>query len=134
MKHKLKKGLVVGVICLLMLVTIPMVNGEWVRFPKSEGPYNVFVGGSPQSVEGTTYFSQKHPFWFLDYNETIGFSFLFPVIFINGEFLRVTPYCSLIRFYGFKGYCPGGFPFRTMLYGRMRIIGQCEELLVIDES
>ena len=134
MYNKLKKGFVVIIICFFLLVTIPTVNSEWIRFPKSEGPYNVIVGGSPQSVEGMTYFTQNNPFWNLEFNETIGFSFLLPMIFINGEFLSLTPYCSVIRFYGFKGYCPGGLPFRTIFYGRIRIIGQCEELLIIDDS
>ena len=45
MKHKLRKSLAVGIICLLMLVSIPMVSGEDIRYSREEGPYNIFIGG-----------------------------------------------------------------------------------------
>ena len=67
--HYLKKGLAVGVICLLVLVTIPMVSGEDILYPREEGPYNVFIRGKCRGMGGGTYtfFLHPLPFWFLVY-------------------------------------------------------------------
>jgi hypothetical protein len=45
----LKKGLAVGVICLLMLVTVPMVSGEDILDPREEENYTVFSSGKCNS-------------------------------------------------------------------------------------
>jgi len=46
MKYKFCKGLAVGIVCLLMLVTFPTIVGnEDIEYPKENGPYLVFIGG-----------------------------------------------------------------------------------------
>lgn len=62
----LKKGLIVGILCLLMLVYFPLVTGDFVVYPKEEGPYTVFIGGKPGGG------GASEPIFF---NATIGFQF-----------------------------------------------------------
>jgi hypothetical protein len=38
-----RKGLVVGIICLFMMVYIPSVNGEEIEYPEEDGPYTQFI-------------------------------------------------------------------------------------------
>ena len=56
MENKIRRSLVVGVICLLMLVSIPLVNALD-EYPREEGPYKVFMGGKC-SIGG------NKPLWF----------------------------------------------------------------------
>ncbi|UCF13149.1 MAG: hypothetical protein JSW06_02550 [Thermoplasmatales archaeon] len=49
MKHKLRKGLAVGIICLMMLVTIPIAHGTTDHFEDSV----VVISGKCNTVEHT---------------------------------------------------------------------------------
>ena len=147
MKHKLKKGLAVGVICLLMLVTVPMVSGEWIRYPKEEGPYTVLIMGNSSGMSGgiSTIF-RLIPFWFLFYPRHIGYDFdENSVFFVNGEKQDIL-YPADIDLGGFKGYGQTAYmmilkhnaaAFMGFLTGfmpnpRARVSGLCADILVID--
>jgi len=66
-KHKLRKVLAVGIICLLMLVSIPLVNALD-EYPREEGPYIVFMGGKcsqggnkPLALDFSALFTDEKP-------------------------------------------------------------------------
>ncbi|UCF12707.1 MAG: hypothetical protein JSW06_00215 [Thermoplasmatales archaeon] len=147
MIYKYRKGLVVGVVCFLMLVTVPMVSGEWIRYPKEEGPYTVLIMGNCSGMSGgqSTIF-RLIPVWFLFYPRHIGYDFdNDSVFFVNGEKQDIL-YPAQIDLSGFKGYGPTiymgilkyefaafiGFLTGFMPSPRARVVGLCAELLVID--
>ena len=148
MKHKFRKGLAIGIICLLMLVSIPMVCGEDVLYPKEEGPYNVFICGKSEGMGGGihTMFLHCLPLWFLFYPSGIQWHFQpDSVFFVNGEKQDIV-YPASIWLGGFKGY---GQSFHMLLLKdkvvilaysltgfmptpRARVIGRCTEIQVSD--
>ena len=144
----LKKGLAVGVICLLMLVTIPLVSGEDILYPKEEGPYNVFMSGRCTGMGGGTYTLLLHfwPLWFLIYPLDIKWRFQpDSVFFVNGEKQDIV-YPAHIWLGGFKGYGTSiymiilkhnAMAFMGLLTGfmptpRARVIGLCADIHVSD--
>ena len=146
--HYLKKGFAVGIICLLMLVSIPMVTGEDILYPKEEGPYNVFISGKCTGMGGRLYpmFLHPSPLWLLVYPLSIEWHFYEDyVFFVNGEKQDID-YRVQIDLTGFKGYGPsfymlllkekvGHLFFKltgSITTPRARIIGRCAEILVID--
>jgi hypothetical protein len=143
----LKKGMVVGVIFLLMLVSIPMVSGEHIFYPKEEGPYTVTAMG-PSNGGGGRLFTLFHllPLWFLLYPLDVDWHFdSGSVFFVNGEKQDIV-YPAHIGLYGFKGY--GQTVYMLILKGfaaaficsltgvlpttRARVIGLCTEIIVDD--
>ncbi len=143
----MEKCLVVGVICLLMLVTVPMVSGEWIRYPKEEGPYTVLIMGNSSGMSGgiSTIF-RLIPFWFLFYPRSIGYGFdNDSVFFVNGEKQDIL-YPADIDLVGFKGYGQTAYMMILkwevavliasltgfLVYPRARVSGRCAEILVID--
>ena len=143
----LKKGLAVGVICLLMLVTVPIVSGEWIRYPKEEGPYTVLIMGNSSGMSGgqSTIF-RLIPFWFLFWPRHIGYDFdNDSVFFVNGEKQDIL-YPAQIDLGGFKGYGQTAYmmilKYRVavliasltgfMPSPRARVSGLCADILVID--
>jgi hypothetical protein len=149
MKHKLRKGLAVGIICLLMLVSIPMVSGEDIRYPREEGPYTVVIMGNCSGMGGAiiTIF-RINPFWFLFYPRSIQYHFFEPSVFlVNGEEQDIL-YPASIDLRGFKGY--GQTIYMMMLkfnvakfiylltgfnlYPKARVSGLCAEILVSDSQ
>jgi len=138
MKHKFRKGLAVGVICLLMLVSIPMVTGERIDYTKEDGPYTVFIGGYGGLFNGSIdIFRHPLPFWYLIYPEHISYYFgRFTIFFVNGEKQEIT-YPAQINLSGFKGYAP---PLTCYIMNlvmfrfipRTRVFGRCDEIVVWD--
>ena len=45
MKSKLRKGIAISIIFLLMLMIIPTTTGNDIEYPREKGPYIVFIGG-----------------------------------------------------------------------------------------
>ena len=145
-KHYLKKGLVVGVICLLMLVALPTVIGDDdVEYPKENGPYIVFIGGKcyggviPWSIniewlllieEGYSRVIQVGPFHLYwqypygpDYDMEEGSIFI-----VNGQ-IQDIEYPVFIELMGFKGYAPAFFLWLLkMPIGRIRVLGICDAI------
>jgi hypothetical protein len=106
MKHKFNKGLVIGIVCLLILVSIPNISGEAIHYPKEEGPYNVFILGGCTGMGGGIYTLFLHiwPLWFLPYVLSISWHFQPGSVFIvNGEEQDIE-YPAQIDMSGFKGY------------------------------
>ena len=148
MKYKIRKGLTVGLICLLMLVSIPMVSGEDILYPREEGPYNVTISGKSEGMGGGLYTMLLHfwPLWFKFYPNGINWHFQpDSVFFVNGEKQDIV-YPAHIWLYGFKGY---GQSFHMLLLKdkvvilaysltgfmptpRARVIGRCTEIQVSD--
>lgn len=144
----LKKGMIIGVIFLLMLVSIPMVSGEDILYPKEEGPYNVLIFGGCPGMGGGFYTCLLHfwPLWFLIYPLQIMWHFNpDSVFFVNGETQDII-YPATIWLEGFKGYGTSihmtivkqyGLAFFYPLTGFMpiskaRVIGRCTEIVVSD--
>jgi hypothetical protein len=147
MKHKLRKVLAVVIICLLMLVTVPMVSGELIRYPREEGPYTVLIMGKCSGMGGgqSTIF-RLLPVWFLFYPRHIEWDFdEDSVFFVNGEKQDIL-YPAQIDLIGFKGYGPTiymgilkhnaaafmAFLTGFMPYPRARVIGLCAMIIVED--
>ncbi|UCF12883.1 MAG: hypothetical protein JSW06_01165 [Thermoplasmatales archaeon] len=147
MKHKLRKGLAVGVICLLMLVTVPMVSGERIHYPREEGPYTVLIMGNCSGMGGgISTIWRINPFWFLFYPRYIQYDFdNDSIFFVNGEEQDIL-YPACIDLAGFKGYGQTTYMmilkwrvatfmyFLTgfLVYPRARVGGLCAEIYVWD--
>ena len=147
MKYKVRKGMAVGVICLLMLVTVPMVSGERILYPKEEGPYTVFISGNSSGMGGGLFtLFRLVPVWFLIYPLDIEWHFQpDSVFFVNGEKQDIV-YPAQIDLIGFKGYGQTiymlilkcyvaafmGFLTGFMPTPKARVIGRCAEILVWD--
>jgi len=140
----LKKCLVVGVICLLMMVAIPLVNAEG-DYPKDEGPYTVFIGGEcngggiPDPITFPIIFLIRHGYlrgmqfgplsywvwpWGPEYHMEEGSIFI-----VNGK-VQDVEYPVQFHLRGFKGYAPavGLWLTKAIISGRIRMFGVCEEI------
>ena len=143
----LKKGIVVGVIFLLLLVSLPIVSSEQILYPKEEGPYKVIIIG-PSNGMGGRLVTLIHilPLWLFLYPLNVEWDFdNGSVFFINGEKQDIA-YPAQIGFYGFIGY--GQTSYMLMLKGytagyihyltgimptlRARVIGLAQEIIVDD--
>ncbi|UCD13964.1 MAG: hypothetical protein JSW60_00675 [Thermoplasmatales archaeon] len=127
----------VGVICLLMLVSFPMVSGERILYPREEGPYTIYVVGFSRGFGfngQVDFYSYKWPFWCLNYSQKIDYDFeIFSMLLVNGSLQKIK-YPANIRLHGFKGFAPTFWMLNLKLYmGRCRVIGKCDELLVYDD-
>jgi hypothetical protein len=153
-KKLIGKCLVIGIIILLMLVTIPLVSGELIRYPKEEGPYDVSIFGPCSGISGElyTYYIHFWPFWFLPNILNIGWHFEPGTVFtVNGEVQDIL-YPADIDLDGFQGYGQSVFMFNLkhilelglflifltlgitgfIPYQRARIIGRCDSLSAFD--
>ena len=145
MKNKFRKGLVVGIIFLLMLVAIPMVSGDIIEYPKEEGPYFVYMSGNCHggSIPDTVDFDYRglfrdgKPMWFqlgpLSLNRWPrgpGYELNKGSIFIvNGKIQDVEYPINNLILKGFKGYAPAIWQcFIKAPIGRIRVFGVCEEI------
>lgn len=133
-----KKGLAVGVICFLMLISIPMVTGTRIDYPKENGPYTVFIGGYGGLINGSIdIYRHPLPFWYLIYPEHITYNFkCFTIFFVNGERQELT-YPAEISLRGFKGYAQPLTCYILILtlfrfIHRTRVLGRCDEIIVWD--
>ncbi|MBE3137475.1 MAG: hypothetical protein IMZ43_08840 [Thermoplasmata archaeon] len=131
-----KKALIIGVICLLMLVSIPIVTAK--EYPKEEGPYNIILQGKCFGNGGYGKSIHLGPFWYLDENSSIEFSgFVGTTCIISGDNIYAE-FCELnlttnICLVGFKGYAPGfalWFMKALTPLAKIRIIGTCSEISV----
>jgi len=146
MKYKFKKGIAAGLICLLILVSIPVVYGEDILYPKEEGPYNVVISGKSEGMGGEINVMFLHclPLWFLFYPSGIQWHFQPESVFlVNGEKQDIV-YPASIWLGGFKGYGQSfhmlllkdkvailiGFLTGFMPTPKARIIGRCAEIQV----
>jgi len=145
----LKKGMVVSIICLLILVSLPMVSGKHIFYPKEEGPYTVTAIGPSNGMSGGLFtFFHVLPLWFVLYNGHIGWDFdNGSVFFVNGEKQDIV-YPAQIVFFGFVGY--GHTIYMSVLKGfatafigsligyipspRARVIGLSTEIIVDDSQ
>jgi len=133
----LKTGLAVGIFCLLMLLSIPSVIGDFVVYPKEEGPYTIFVGGktyggsvSDPIFLNTTMGFQFGPFCKYVYPYGPEYNMLNWTIFIvNGEIQKYA-FPAQIGLKGLKGFAPAinQLNFKILSGGRLRIFGVCDEI------
>jgi hypothetical protein len=127
----LKKSIVVGIFCVLILVSIPIVSGKQHLYPKEEGPYTIFISGTPGSIGHEENLPKVLPFIDLEYPEKIVISFfMLPMFIVNGK-LQPVDFPAQIRLYGFKGFCTP-FPLimlKHFLFGRIRIFGIADEMI-----
>ena len=153
-KELIRKGLVIGIIILLMLVSIPIVSGELIRYPKEEGPYDVRIIGPCSGIGGDilSYYIHFWPFWFLPNIFFIGWHFESGTVFtVNGEVQDIL-YPADIDLDGFQGYGQSVLMFNLkgiLEFGlglillalgltsfipnqRARIFGRCDSLSVFD--
>jgi hypothetical protein len=146
-KGYVKKGLAVSIICILMLVSFPMITGKEIIYLREEGPYNVFASGEINTMAGnlSTIF-RIMPFWFLSYPRHIEYWFEGDsVLFINGEKQDIV-YPARVDLIGFKGF---GQTFHMWMFKifasnliyfitdylmtpKARVFGQCDEIIVND--
>jgi hypothetical protein len=141
----LKKSLTLGVICLLMLITIPIFSGEIIEYPKEEGPYTVFIGGKcngggiPNPIHfdvahfitrGNIRYIQVGPLSYFVWPWGPEYHMEEESRFIVNYKLQHVEYPVSIFLYGFKGYAPAlGLWFtKTFINGRIRVFGVCEEI------
>ena len=144
-KYILRKGLAVSIICLLMLVTFPIVVSDDIEYPKENGPYAVFIGGkcyggiisAPINFEWLLFldegytrviqFGPFHLFWKYPY----GPDYIMEdgsIFVVNGK-IQDVEYPVEIELMGFKGYAPAVFQwFFKMAFGRIRVVGFCEAI------
>ena len=141
----LKKGLVVGTICLLMLVSIPLVNALD-EYPREDGPYNVFMGGKcsrggykPVSFDFVSFFKGEKPRWFQLgplglYRWPVGPHYQMEkgsIFIVNGKIQNIE-YPVGFMLNGFKGYAPAIYHTFIKTPGRIRVFGVCEEISLLD--
>ncbi len=136
MKKYLKKSLAVGIICILMLISLPIINGKRIEYPKEDGPYTVYICGFCRGFGSNAYIdfnSKVWSFWNLTYIQRIGYSFRFlSVFFVNGSLQKIK-YPASIDLKGFQGFAPTVWMIYLKLYmGRCRIVGKCDEIIVWD--
>ncbi len=141
----LKKGMVVGVICLLMLVTIPVVSGDVIEYPKEDRPHTVFISGEcnsggipdPVSFDILGLIRYGYPRWFqlgafgyYQWPWGPGYKMEEGSIFIvNGE-VQDVEYPVQIGLFGVKGFLPaiGQLFFKNVIGGKIRVFAECEEI------
>jgi hypothetical protein len=151
-KELFRKGLVIGIIILLMLVSIPMASGENIIYPEEEGPYDIRIVGPCTGMGGDpfTFYIHFWPFWFLPHILDIEWHFEQGTIFIvNGEVQDIL-YPADISLWGFQGYGQSVLMFNLkhifelglgliiltlgitsfIPYQRARIFGRCDSLSV----
>lgn len=136
-KNLLKKGLIIGVICLFIMISFPVVTSEFIDYPKEEGPYTVFIGGKTYGGSiakpfflNTTIGFQFGPFckynypWGPEYNMLNGSIFL-----VNGK-IQKYEFPAQIGLLGFKGFAPAmnQLSLKILMQGRIRTFGVCEEI------
>ena len=133
----LKKGLIIGIICLLMLMSFPMVTADLIIYPKADGPYTVFIGGKTGGG------GVSEPIFF---NSTIGFQlgpfckYKYPygpeynmlnwsIFIVNGE-IQKYKFPAQIGLKGLRGFAPAlnQLTFKIVTEGRLRIFGVCDEI------
>ena len=60
-------GIILCIIFLLVLMSIPCVNADTIKYPKEEGPYFVYIGGKNVGGVGASgsvdYRNHTFPFW-----------------------------------------------------------------------
>ena len=148
-KHYLKKGVIAGVIFLLILVSIPMISGKEIIYPREEGPYNIIIKGRSNGFSSRfiTFFSpfplrfQLYLGWiYYSFEEKSGF-------FVNGEKQDIE-FPADFEITSFKGLGPTLYNMILKdylfdmfwaitgldLYIPSLVIGKCAEIRVFDES
>jgi len=127
----LKKSIVVGIFCVFILISIPLVSGKQHLYPKEDGPYIISISGTPGSIVYEENLPKVLPFMDLEYPEKVSISFfMLPIFFVNGK-LQPVNFPAQIRLYGFKGFCPplSAIMLKHFLFGRIRIFGIADEMI-----
>lgn len=131
MKHKLRKGLAVGVICLFMLVVIPTTSGDYIEYPEENGPYLVFVRGRSNSGGGAIpAWMHFGPFMWLIPPFSVNYKFWDGTIFKINNMDQDIEYPADIYFKGLKGFAPRDplFLFKALIQGKITVFGICNEI------
>ncbi len=137
-KNNLKVRALLCVICLLILVYIPSVEGREIHYPKEDGPYTIFICGRTMEYgsSGTVDFdAQKWPFWNLDSDQTINYEFeRITYLIVNGSLQKIK-FPATIYMTGFKGFAPTEWmiSLSILLFFRQRVFGKCESIRVWDD-
>jgi hypothetical protein len=142
-KSYVKKSLVIGAICLLMLVSFPIVN-SLIEYPREKGPYNVFMGGKcscggnkPLWFDFPGLLKNGKPRWLqlgpLSLHRwPVGPQYKMEkssILIVNGKIQNIEyPVSMMLK--GFKGYAPSIYYcyMKTLISSRIRVFGVCEEI------
>ena len=133
----LKISMAVGLICLLMLVSFPIVNAEEIIYPKEDGPYSIYLHGKSDGGGGEfANLLRILPFWYLKYPKFIQYHILsLSWFFVNGTSQEIPDPEEIyfFSFYGFKGYGPSYLimPYVSWLVGGIHVFGNCDEIRVL---
>ena len=136
-KELIRKGLVIGIICLFLMVYIPSINGKEIDYPEEDGPYTVYISGSILNIghdESLDLLTHILPFWYLNSSQHLCYRMGMLSIFnVNGSLQKIK-YPALICLYGFKGFAPTWWiwDFKWIIF-RCRIIGKCDRIFVHDD-
>lgn len=144
----LKKCMVIGVICLLMLVAFPIIIADD-EYPQEGGPYLVSIGGKctrggnkPIWFDFSNFLQGESPRWcrigpFSLHKYPVGPHYLMEkqsIFIVNGEIQNIE-YPVSIFLKGFKGFSPAVYHVGIKTLGRIRIFGICEEIdLLYDQN
>ena len=129
-------------ILFLVMVSIPIVNADYIKYPKEDGPYSVIIRGRnvKPGMGGTGDFDyfKNHtgPFWDIPYPWTINYDFgKFTTFIVNGTLQNMKNRSShfKIELLGFKGFAPtSNMMILAIFTHRNFVIGICDEIKVID--
>jgi hypothetical protein len=133
----LKKGLIIGIIFLLMLMSFPSVTSDFIVYPRDEGPYTVFIGGKTDGggVSDSLFFNSTIGFQlgpFCKYNYPWGPEYNMwnrSIFIVNGK-VQNYEFPAQIGLKGLKGFAPAInlLNLKIVTGGRLRIFGICEEI------
>ena len=134
-KEVIRKGLVIGVICLFMMVYIPSIVGHYFKeYPKEDGPYKIFISGHIIGGSYKGHLPHIGPFWSLDTNQSIGYYFprWLTIFKLNGLLQNVYFYREMhIEMNGFKGFAPVGWMEGMGFFFRSFVYGECESFWIV---
>ena len=142
----IRKCMLVGVICILVLTTLPVVNADN-EYPQDGGPYLVFIGGKcsrggnkPIWFDFSNFFQGESPRWcrigpFSLHRWPVGPHYLMEnqsIFMVNGKMQNIEYPVSIVL-KGFKGFSPASYHVFVKTSGRIRIFGICEEISLLYE-
>ena len=133
----LKKGIAVGIICLLLLVSVPMATGNEIEYPKENGPYTIFIGGNyygslltPIAIDIFNEYINIGPFVIIRYPGRLAYNLHKDCVLIIDGQVQIIDSGFRVEAYGFMGYHPAFFQyiFKLIYFGRVRAFGICQEI------
>jgi len=135
-----KKVGVFACILFLLMVSIPIVNADFITYPKENGPYSVVIRGRhvKAGMGGSIDLDSSHigPFWNISYPLGINYDFgKFTTFIVNGTLQNMKDRSShfKIKLLGFKGFAPTlNMMVLAIFTHKNFVIGICDEIKVID--